>query len=257
MDSEHLVQFIPSEQLVQGGFQDFSCEGGHDEGPALISFEPWVSLQDDEGHGREDWAVTAADGLIGRAGGFDPTMGDPQATADDWVMSFELDPPHESDLWPMRWRGEDATLSDEQRALLVGNPLPGGYLVKLGIFGPWVWRCFFGEKIEEHDFVQDQEGYDPAEWLPTGPIPVLVKVVTGRGDLFKVQEFRYNLAVPNMQGRSDIYATFPDYYASPISPTDTGVIPTGSDSQYEAASFLIDPYGGARRVDDIDPWGIG
>ena len=248
------VAFIHSDDMSKGAYQPQweSCATPATEDPASVAIEPWVSLDDDGG-----WVVTSQNGLIGRNNGLDPLSADPVGERDDWLISYELDPQIGADLHPVRVRADDDTLSPEQRQLLIGNVLGSPYLIKLGILGAWSWRCFFDNKIEEYDFEYGQEGFDPAKWAPVAPIPVLLKVITGRGEFFRVQEFRVTLTVPNMtKPRAEPHAVFPGYFSGPVVGVG-GRILTGADSQYEAASFLIDPYGGARRVDDIDPWGIG
>lgn len=247
------VYFLPGEEMRKAAYQPQyeDCVTGAPDEPDTVAIEPWVSLDDNHA-----WVVTSENGLIGRSDGLDPLSGDPVGERDDWLMSFEMDPAIGTDLWPARIKADDDQLTNEQRQLLVGNVLGAPYLIKLGVLGAWAWRCFFGNKIEEYDFQEGQEGFDPQKWAPVAPIPVLLKIVTGRGAYFKVQEFRVTLTVPNMtKPRAEPHAVFPGYHSGPR--FISGQIPTGGDSQYEAASFLIDPYSGARRVDDIQPWGIG
>lgn len=241
--------------MMRGAYLSVSCGGSGGMGEDVtssIAFEPWVSLEPPN-----EWVVTASNGLIGRIGGYDPTTDDPRETKNDWVMSYELDPALETHVWPKRWPIDDEQLSKEERQLLIGTPPGGMYALKLGILGPMRWRCFFGDKIEEADY-QEAAGGWREDFSPTGPIPVSLKIITGRGNLFKVQHFDFDLSVPNMQPRCDIYANFPEFFTA-LSAPDTGLIPTGAASQYERATFLIDPHGGAiRSMRAADqPWGIG
>lgn len=239
--------------MVQGEYSAIDCQTEQEVGPANVAFDPWVSL----GEGR-DWVVTSANGLIGRVGGYDPTGASPVENKWDWVMSYEMDPLIGRDLWPLRITADDDQLSDEERALLEGTVLDSPYIIKLGILGPSRWRCFFGEMMEESDFQEPRGGW-MQDFNPTEPIPVTVKIVTGRGDLFKVQEFDVDLSVPNMQARCDVYANFPEFY-SPLSlPENSGTIPTGNESQYETALFEVDPWNGGKRIESpgSQPWGLG
>lgn len=152
-----------------------------------------------------------------------------------------------------RYKGDDHKLSEAERKLLIGKVYGGQFLVKLGILGPNPWDCETNATI---DLLADEEelnsyNVDPT---PTGPIEVTVKIVTGSGDHFRVQEFDISLSVPNMFGGFHKPVNYPKYVGAPA---NSGHIPQGGASQYEDWTFVIDPIYGASRVSNVQPWGIG
>lgn len=287
--------------------------------PSAIGFDPWRDLPGVQVEGAPGGVrVITRSGLIGIAGvGFDPTLWPGDEGWSNWVQSFEADPgpgmygevdsdPPGSALrsradgalgWPQRYDGGDGELSVEELELVQATILDGPYLVKLGIFGSnYKPGQFFDVEVD----VPGSSLPHPSTYLavPAGPIPVTLKIVTGRGDAFRVQEFEINLSVPTSLpwgggARPSMHRTMPGHFDSSYQPSasggsfhgapflawaqgvgpveldegacmdmpwarDTGSPPAAasSDSQYELATFEVDPWAGATRRTDLQPWGL-
>ena len=299
-----------------------------EEQPSAVRFVPWHTVQPIqeyiEAHGVPDGVphVVTESGLVGYIGGFDPTITQNSAWCDDSVNCYILDPdpgvladvyaePTGTDIesqaranlaWPWRYKGGDEALSQEEIDRLKGKVLDGPYIVKLGIQGVHYKP---GDAYDTTLLPKGAEGDMPPYYYPTEPvcqsIPVTVKIVTGRGDYFKIQEIDIALSVPSQLPEHWRHRTMPghfdagrvgmplssgyvlgetDYEARPYDlwlygsgPTDfgegscetiwlahdTGSAPGVEDSlsQYELATFVIDPKLGARRTEDVQPWGLG
>lgn len=232
------VWFMPGSKLVQApsvsDHQD-TCANRispmlEQERPGAVRFKPWYDF---DGIGGNEGGlpptipeISTEAGLAGWIGGTDPVASPDDEDRENWVMSYMLDPvpgmmgdantkpvtglipenqPWEKHGWPTRDKRDDDTyLSRSEKELLRGKPLPGKYLVKLGIYGP---------------------NYRPGQIMPYAgwpgsyfgswvvpPIPVHVKIITGRGEYFKIQIFEYDLAVPNSRPEVLAHRAIPGWY---------------------------------------------
>lgn len=231
------VWFMPGSKLVQAqSVSNHQSTCGNritptleQENPGAVRFKPWYDF--DPVDEQESLPPTIPDisteaGLAGWIGGIDPTAGPDDEDREDWLMSYMLDPvpgmmgdantkpvtglipenqPWEKHGWPARDRSnDDAHLTDEEKEMLRGKVLPGKYIVKLGIYGP---NYRPGQTKPVSGVAND--AFHPQT---VAPIPVYVKVVTGRGEYFKVQVFEYDLAVPNTRPEALASRVFPGWY---------------------------------------------
>lgn len=243
------AQLVKAEQAVSYAG---TCENdGAEPVESAIRFDPWSSVGTDAllEEGQYIPNVVTDAGLIGMLGGHDPTVSPDAEGWDDWEMSYILDPEpgNGADVladppgtaehgaavgglgWPRRYTGLDDLLTEEEIALFRVRLIAGAYKVKLGIIGI---NYRPGEYL---DFESQAKGSTPGPptQYPTSSIesiPVTVKIVTGRGDYFKTQEFDVMLSVP--------YAT-PQHWVHRI-------VPGGFDSSMVGMPFS----GGCVAGDD-------